>query len=143
MYFKPPKEYISHIRRVHILLNIAGFTLRLKKYKYFIETIDYIGHVICSRFLEIVPRRTDARCGLQPVTRLTEPKPLPESCNVFELFNLNFACIIASLNEKRCKNKTSPFGTVSEKIMSLASKLRHAYISSPVFQLPFQLVARN
>lgn len=68
IFFKTPERHIRHIREVLTLLMTPGVTLELKNCQLFTETIDYLGHSIRPRRLEIASHRTYALRGLQDLT---------------------------------------------------------------------------
>lgn len=58
------KMFHDHIEQVWCILRLlykAGTTLNLKKCKFFVKTIDYLGHVIrLDRLLKLAQYTTDA-----------------------------------------------------------------------------------
>lgn len=73
-----PQKYICFLQNATIihqlctknllLLQGAGATLKLKNCKFFRNLIYYLGHVFCSRRLELDFHTTDAILGLSPST---------------------------------------------------------------------------
>lgn len=72
VFSRTPEKHIYHVQHVLTLLNNARATLKLKKCKFFTDTIDYLGHVIRPRRLEIASHKTDTIRGFQPPTLITE-----------------------------------------------------------------------
>lgn len=59
VFSKLPKNHIEQGRCVLRKLYKAGVTLKLKKGKFFTETIDYLGHVIRPGSVELAGHITD------------------------------------------------------------------------------------
>lgn len=64
-----PDKRIGHVCKVLTLLCNVGVTLKLKKRKVLIETIDFLGYVIRPRHLGISSHTTDAKHGLKAPTK--------------------------------------------------------------------------
>lgn len=67
-----PQKHIGHVCKILTLLRDAGVSPKLKKCKFFTEIIDYVGHIICLRRLEVSSHTTDTIRGLIAPTNLTE-----------------------------------------------------------------------
>lgn len=67
---RSPQEHIGHVRKVLKLLRNAGVTLKWKKSKFFLETIDYSGQAIRPRRLEIASHTTEAIRELKEPTNI-------------------------------------------------------------------------
>lgn len=135
IYTKSPVEHIGHVRRVLTFLSNAGATSTWRKLKCFLKTIDYLGHVICPRHLEITPYTINDICGLQPSTNFNELRPIPGLCDVFRSFIPNFLRIVPQLNRKLCKDQLSTFGILSEDEINLLNTVRDALIFPPLLVL--------
>lgn len=70
IYSKSPKIHICHVRIVLALFIDAGVTMRLKKFKRFTRTINYLSHVIRPRHLGIASHTTDAVRGTPIIDKL-------------------------------------------------------------------------
>lgn len=92
---KVPQQHTDHVRRVILLLNRAGASIKLKKFKFFMDSINYLDQVIYPRRLDFASHTTDAIRGIQPPTKLTEPCLCLGLDNIFEWFIPNFAQITA------------------------------------------------
>lgn len=64
-----PQRHISHVSSVLTLLHNSRITLKLKVYRFFTETIDYLGNVVRSQRLEIASYTANAISRLQPPTQ--------------------------------------------------------------------------
>lgn len=65
------RNQINHVKQVLSILKDAGVTLKLMKCNFFTETIDYLGHVIRLRRLEIATHTTAAIKKLKLPTNIT------------------------------------------------------------------------
>lgn len=90
IFFKTSEEHFRYIREVLTLLNNANITFKLKKCQLFVKTVDYQGHVIRPRRLEIASHSTDAIHGLQKPTNITELQSFSGLCNILRQFVPNF-----------------------------------------------------
>lgn len=72
VFFESPQEQSSNAQTVHTLLRNAGVTLKIKLCRFFNKSIDYLGHEICFRRLEIVSITTEAKSRLKEPTNMTE-----------------------------------------------------------------------
>ena len=57
VFSKTPREHIERLRGVFIKLVAAGLKLKPKKYEFFKPKIAYLGHIVCSRGIELIPKR--------------------------------------------------------------------------------------
>lgn len=117
-------------------LNDADVTLRLKKSKFFTESIDYLGHMILPRSLEIASHTTDTIRGLQPSTNVPDLRSFLRLKTVFRCIVPNFARIVAPLNRKLCRDQPPIFGTLSKDDLNSLNTLKDALIAPPVLALP-------
>lgn len=136
IFSRTPQEHIGHVRKVLTLLHDAGVTLQLKKCKFFTETINYLGHVIRPRRLDISSHTTDAIRGLKALTSLTELRSFLGLCNVFRRFVPNFARLAAPLHQRLKKDQPATFGSLNEEELNSMNSLKNALISPPVLALP-------
>lgn len=104
VFSKFPVDDIAQARRVLTLLYEAGVTLKVKKYKYFTETIDYLGHIIRPGHPKLALRTTDAVTRLKQPTTLAELRFFLDLYNVFWHFLPNYTRLAAYLYEKLRKD---------------------------------------
>lgn len=77
-----PCYHIEHVKIVLSLLRGAMTPAKLTKCNFSTGKIDYIGHVIRHRQLEIATHTSDAMKGLKPATNITKP------CSFFGLYHV-------------------------------------------------------
>lgn len=110
--------------------------VKLKKFRFHIETIEYLAYVIRSRCLDIASNTTDVIRGLQAPTNLTELRLFLALCNVFRKFVPNFARLAAPLNEKLQKDLPPTFGPLNDKETKSMNAPMEALILPSVLALP-------
>lgn len=135
-YSKSPEEHSEPVHSVLMLLSDAGVTIKLKKCRFFAETIDCFVHVIRSRRLKIASDTTHAISKLQTPTFVSKLMSLLELCNVFRRFVPNFARIAAQLNKLLQKDQPAWFKALDETKLAALKTLKAALIKPPVLTLP-------
>lgn len=69
-------DLISQVRSVLMIFGNAGVTLKLRKYFFLQDRIDYIGHVIRPGSLEVTPKVTKAIKNIIPPRNVNELRSL-------------------------------------------------------------------
>ena len=65
-----PQEHLSHLQQLFNRLQLAGPTVKLKKYRFGVQEMSYLGHVIGGGRLQPDPRKVQAvRDYPRPVTK--------------------------------------------------------------------------
>lgn len=72
MFSRRPQDYIEQVRRTLRLLYKASVIRKLKKWKFFAENIDYLGHVNRTGRLQFAQYTLGAVQNLQHPTTQTE-----------------------------------------------------------------------
>jgi RNase H-like domain found in reverse transcriptase/Reverse transcriptase (RNA-dependent DNA polymerase) len=135
--YSPDKA--SHLRHVAEALNLlreAGLSLKLKKYRFSSQTVDYLGHVIRPGRLGVAEKNTDAlRDAALPRTQ-TDLRSFWGLCNVYRRFVPHLASLAAPLNVYLTKGKPSVLGILSDPALAAFNSLRQKLLSPPVLALP-------
>lgn len=135
IFSRSPQAHIGHVHNKLKLLYSAGETFKLKKSQFLTEKINYLGHIIRFRGLEIASYTKNAINGLQPPANPTERHSFPRLCNAFKRFVQNFARMAAPLNAKLRKDRPKVFGPVYDEELKSMILLKDALISPPVLEL--------
>lgn len=69
-------EDIHHVKQVLTLLQMAGVTLKLERFRFLTNTINYFGHIFLQRRLEFSLHATDAIKQLKESRNVTKLRPL-------------------------------------------------------------------
>ena len=124
------------MREVLTVLKEAGFSLELKKCKFFAKPVDYLGHVIRLGRQEVATKNTDAVKRFKEPTMQTELRSFLGLCNVYRRFVPNFARTADPLNaflKKGCTTELPPFNEEQSAAFEL---LKKALLSPPILRLP-------
>lgn len=57
IFFRSPEGHLQHVESVLQILKMAGITLKLKKFFFFLDAVDYLGHVIKPERLHIATKK--------------------------------------------------------------------------------------
>jgi RNase H-like domain found in reverse transcriptase len=108
----------------------------LKKYFFFKETVNYIGHVICPGKLAVAANNTRALREEKPPTTQTEIRSFLGLCNVYRRFVAGFAKIASPLNALIRKGESPRLGELSSEQLAAFEKLRDNLLNPPFLALP-------
>lgn len=136
-----PDEDINHGRNVLTLLHELRVTFNLEKYKFTTNSIDYPGHVICTRRIKESTSTIDAMHGLKYPVSVTELRPLSRLCNVIHRFVPDTVYAAALLNKTFPKCQIQTFDRLSDDEMNALETLKAKLMKSPVLVLPRLQVA--
>jgi Reverse transcriptase (RNA-dependent DNA polymerase) len=106
VFSKTPAEHMAHLDAVLHRLYRAGLTLNLKKYHFFKELVDYLGHVIRPGLLSVLEISTVALKDMAHPNNQTELRSFLGLCNFYRGFVKGFSKIAAPLNILLRKGET-------------------------------------
>jgi RNase H-like domain found in reverse transcriptase/Reverse transcriptase (RNA-dependent DNA polymerase) len=128
--------HLARVAEVLTLLGNAGLSLKLKKCRFFSETVDYLGHVIRPGRLVVAEKNTIAlKTAPLPRTQ-TELRSFLGLCNVYRRFVPRFSTIATPLNVMLCKGMPPQLGPLPPAAFAAFTKLRDRLLSPPVLSLP-------
>lgn len=133
---RSPPDHIEQFRRVLQVFYEACVTVKLKKCKYFAETIDYLSHVIRPGRLVFAEHKPDVEAKLEHPTTQSELRSFLILGNSSRRFASNFARLAALLNKKLGKDQPKPFIPVGSRESDAVASLKEAVISALVLDLP-------
>lgn len=107
VFFQSPSNHIARLCQVLTSLEIANITLKLEKCSFFKNAMDYVGHVMQQRTLEIAFYKTDAIKRLNPPTNLAKLGSFPDFYTVFRHFLPSFARMFSGTSEPQTTKRSS------------------------------------
>ena len=135
--FSPdPQSHLRHVDEVLSALQRAGVTLKLRKCKFFSDSVDYLGHVVTPGKLHIATTNTKAVEGFKLPRTQTELKSFLGLCNVYRRFVPNFARTAAPLQRLLRKGEPFDLPPMDDDQMKAFNLLKAALSSPPVLRLP-------
>lgn len=138
IFSKTPGQNIYHIRKRLLLLYNDEATLQRKKRNSFTDTVNYLGHVLCSRRLVLASHTSDAIHGFNPSTSLTKLRFFLGTCNVFKRFVPNFARIASLLNQRlEKKNQPRTPAPLNSEELHVMDTTKSAFIAPPKLAFPY------
>lgn len=93
-------KHIGHLRHVLNLSRDAEASLEVKRCSFFVGTMVCLGHIFCSRRLQIALHTTDSIKGLRVAWKAFTLKPSVGLRNVFRRLELNFRKIASLFDNK-------------------------------------------
>lgn len=69
---KTKGEFLKHIDKALLLLMNAGVAIKLKKFSFSSETINYLGHLIALSHLQVAQKTTESIKMMQYPTTVSE-----------------------------------------------------------------------
>lgn len=135
VFSKSPQDHTKQVWRVLRLACKAGVTPKLKKRKFFAETIDYLGHIIWPGRLELAEHITDDVAKLEHPSILTELCSFLSLCNIIRRFVPSLAHLAAPINRKLRKDQAKYFVPLDEKKSTSDSRLKGELVRTPVLTL--------
>jgi hypothetical protein len=86
IFFPDRESHLRHVDDALTLLRTAGISLKLKKCRFFSDTVDYLGHVIRHGRLGVAEKNTDALRDAPLPTTQTELRSFLGLCNMYWIF---------------------------------------------------------
>ena len=125
-----------HVEEILEKLQDAGVSLKLKKCRFFAETVDYLGHFIRPDLLEVATKNTAAIEGFgEPKTQM-HLRSFLGVCNVYRRFVPNFAQVSVPLNELLKKGAPVELLPLNEHQLRSFNLLKQALKEPPILRLP-------
>jgi RNase H-like domain found in reverse transcriptase len=130
------QAHLEHVNEAITLLGNSGLSLKLKKFHFFSDTVDYLGHVIRPGHLCVAEKSTTAlRTAPLPRTQ-TELRSFLGLCNVHRRFVPHFSTLAAPLNTLLCKGMPPQLGPNQQDGFVAFNTLRDRLFSPPILTLP-------
>ena len=135
IFSKSVEEHIQHVDEILTALGNAGVTLKIKKCKFFSDTVEYLGHIIKPGNLEIDSSNTKSLREAKPPTTKTELRSFLGLCNVYRRFIKDFSTTAHPLNELLKKGSPDKFELNDAQLAAFRTFI-NAVCSPPVLALP-------
>lgn len=129
VFSKSLDNYIEKVCCVSRLMCKARVTLKLKKCKFFDETVNNLGHSIRPGRLEHAKRTMDAVLKLEHPNTKTKLRLFLVPFSVFRLILPISTTFTALLNKKLRNDRPKIFSPLAEKYSFMAAYLEEALIS--------------
>ena len=136
VFSRTAEEHLVHVEEILEKLQDAGVSLKLKKCRFFAETVDYLGHVIRPGLLEVATKNTAAIDGFEEPKTQTHLRSFLGVCNVYRRFVPNFAQVSAPLNELLKKGAPVELPPLNEHQRRSFNLLKQALKEPPILRLP-------
>ena len=136
VFSRTAEEHLVHVKEILEKLQDAGVSLKLKKCRFFAETVDYLGHVVRPGLLEVATKNTAAIDGFEEPKTQTHLRSFLGVCNVYRRFVPNFAQVSAPLNELLKKGAPVELPPLNEHQRRSFNLLKQALKEPPILRLP-------
>lgn len=100
IFSQAPKDHVKHARSALCLRKNAEVTIKLKKFAFFTDVIDYLAHVTNHEKIEVENHTAGDISKLQLRTTVTELRSFLGLYNVFRRFLPNFAKSASTLSKQ-------------------------------------------
>lgn len=134
--FSSAHDHKFHVRFELSLIHRAGVTFNLKKFSFFTEIFNYLGHDILSGILKLADHTTDAVLDLKPLCNIDQWKSSLGFDNIYHSFVLNFSTWAAPLSTTLRNCEQSTFGTLMQEEQNALAKLQDKLVSAALLPLP-------
>jgi len=133
VYSSSPAEHVGHVREVLRRLQTAGFTLNPDKVTFGATQIKYLGHLVSSRGIRVLPDRVSAIRSYPRPTNLRSLRRFIGMVGFYARFIPDYSRKAAVLHS--LKKKAVPFVWCDEH-QAAFEILKQALCEAPVLQIP-------
>ena len=133
IYSRSVEEHAKHVRVVLDRLQTAGFTLNFHKVNIAATEIQYLGHILSSKGISVLPDRIAVICSYPRPNNLRALRRFLGMAGVYARFIPEFSRFAAAL--LALKRKGVPFDWTCEHQEAFEA-LKRALSQAPVLQIP-------
>jgi hypothetical protein len=133
VYSKTKDQHDSDVRKVLRILKQNNLYCNKKKCELFATQIDYLGHVVSNKGIQVDPKKTAVVADWPEPTTLRELQSFLGLTNYFRRFVYRYSHVARPLTLLTGKGKFHPFGPVEKEAFAA---LKQALVSPPVLALP-------
>lgn len=101
------------------------------------DTVDNLGHEIRLMRLELALHTTDASCGLQSRTTFTELRSFFGKSKVFQRLFSNYTLVAALLNQRFKKDKPTLYSPLDSNELHAMETIKNDLIFPPILVLSY------
>lgn len=127
---------MAHLHQVLTLPQDAGVTLKLEKYSYFADIINYFVHVVGAGQLELSEATPATVHELMSRTTQTELRSSFGICNVIRRIVANFSRVTGPLKKKLQKHPPTPFLSFTQNQKDVVANFRTLLTNPPILAIP-------
>lgn len=136
IFSRSAEDHLRHVDEVLQVLRSSGMTLRLNKCHFFVNTVDYLGHVIRPGLLQVAQKNIEAIDKAIPPRTPTQVRSFLGLCNVYRRFVPRFAHIAAPLTQLTAKDAPSDLSPLTDEQLESFNALKNALTNAPILRLP-------
>jgi hypothetical protein len=133
VYSNSPEEHVQHLREVFTRLEKAGFTLNPKKLRLAQEQIPFLGHLVSSQGIAILPERVEAIKSFPPPKNLKAVRRFLGMVGFYGRFIERFSHVAEPLHSLTRKGVKFIWGQAQQLAFQ---QLQHALVTPPMLQIP-------
>ena len=138
IFSKTEEEHFAQVRHVLTLLEEAGVKLKLKKFFFFHQRVEYLGHVTTPGRLSVA---NDARatCAVREATfpeSITQLRSFLGACNVYRRFVKDYSKIASPISDMLRKNGGNDWHNPTEEQICSFEELDARPTAPPILSLP-------
>jgi len=93
------EQYIIDLRKVFTILHVSKFSAHLEKHKFFLPSVEGLGHVLSEQGIQPIPTKVFAISSLKKPTSVKQLRTFLGLVNYYWKFIPNFASISDYLNK--------------------------------------------
>lgn len=131
-----PADPLVNFQEIHSLLQAAGMAVRLTKFFFMLQSVDFFIHVIYLAKLPVANRTVDAIAGMKTPHPVSHRRSFVGMCNVYHHFVPNLAQTTGPLTKMLQNGEPVRCGTLNERAEATFSFLKLELSSSPILALP-------
>jgi transposase InsO family protein len=133
VYSTSMEEHLQHLKEVFTRLEKAGFTLNPEKLRLAQEEIPFLGHLVSSHGIRILPERVEVIRAFPPPKNLKAVRRFLGMVGFYGRFIKNFSQIAEPLHLLKRKDVKFVWGDVQQVAFQ---QLKEALATPPVLQIP-------
>ena len=127
------EEHIEHLEKVFEVLKKANLLIKLKKCKFCVDEIEYLGHIVSKNGIQVDPAKIESIKKLKPPTSITGIRSIIGLCSYYRKFVKNFSKIAKPMSNLIKKDIKFEW---TKECQEAFETLKEKLITSPILQHP-------